>query len=258
MSREEEPVANLYRMSEKGLEPIAAGDEQGRRGKSHGTGFGDAKKVALLVGLAVAAAGVVAYQFTRGGGPQVAVASPPAAAGAPDAAVAVAAGAPAPPPAEVDSVLQQIERPDAATGEEGLSLAQVEQLVKQFDGYVERRQVPLQSLLANPFEVRLPEPPKPQVALGAAAAKDEPTPAETAAAARKQQIHDAASRLALGSVLVTGQRRWATISGKLCRVGDAAEGFRVQAIEPDHVVLTCEDETVNLRLRPEAGSQKDH
>jgi hypothetical protein len=71
---------------------------------------------------------------------------------------------------------------------------------------------------------------------------------------RLRRIRDAASRLVLGSVMLAKSRGLAVISGKVCRVGDAVDGFRVEAIEARGVRLSCEGETVDLRLTPEAKS----
>jgi hypothetical protein len=62
------PAEDQFRMSDNGLEPLASGGEKDGRRASPGTGFGDKKKVAIMIGLGVIALSVVAYQFLGGQG----------------------------------------------------------------------------------------------------------------------------------------------------------------------------------------------
>jgi hypothetical protein len=57
-------------------------------------------------------------------------------------------------------------------------------------------------------------------------------------------------------VLVSGEKRFAVVSGKVCSVGDVVCGFQVQQIEPNRVVLACEGETVTLALFDATGANK--
>jgi len=221
----ESPVE--VRLSEKGLEPA--------NGPRLTGGFGDTKKVAVLALLAVVAAGVIAYQFLGGSGPKQASAKPvggPKAGGAPPVSTVKAA---------VEKARQEA---DPKAGTSTLSVDRVEELVREFDTYIQRRQVPLADLKTNPFAVG-------EVVANAAAAKG-PTPAEKAAAdaeARRRKILQEAARLKLGAVLIAGDQRAAVIEGKLYHVGDEVAGLRLAGIEADHVVLTYENETVRLTLR---------
>jgi hypothetical protein len=228
-------------MSDNGLEPLASGGEKEGRRASPGTGFGDKKKVAIMIGLGVIALGVVAYEFLGGKGPtrvSAAVAVVPGGAGG-SAPVA---------PKDVDTVLKQLDKAVPGNGEEDLTVDRIEQLVKQFDGYVRERQVPVTNLRGNPFAVQQP-PPSDKETSAAEAAETKPDKAATEAEARKQRIRDEASRLVLGSVLVAGERRMAILSGKLCRVGDVVGGFRVDTIDPDRVRVSSEGETFDLHLK---------
>jgi hypothetical protein len=91
-------------------------------------------------------------------------------------------------------------------------------------------------------------------------AKAEINQKETAAAAaeeaRRRQVLEAGARLTLGSVLVSGEKRFAVISGKVCTVGDVVCGFQVQQIEPNRVVLACGGETVTLALFDATGPKE--
>lgn len=226
---------NQFRLSDKGLEPVAADDvpEAPRR---RAGGFGDAPKVLILVGLLAVGGAVVAFQFLRGRGPKRAEAMPTG----PSAAAPAAVGA-----RDVDAVIADLERKakGSVAGEE-LSVAQVERLVEEFDGFVRGRQMPLGEVKENPFVVRLsakwqPEPPPaPPVE-----APVDPSPAD-----RQRDIRARAEQLTVGSILVGGPHAMAVINGHVCAVGDTVGGFRIGAIEPSRVVLDCEGVTVERCL----------
>jgi len=227
------------RVSPKGLETVSPGE-------SRGGGFKDAKKVGILVVLLVVGGGVVAYQLTRGGGPKTAAAV--TAAGAPGGAASSVA--------EVESVLARLDAGPAAEGDE-LSVERVEALVKRFDTYVQERQVPLALLQANPFEVTVSPDTQEQIATAAKAVVDEKARQREEQekqvqqeALAKQQRRDALSRLKVGSILITDSQRLALVDGKIRRVGDEVQGFRLEAIEPDRVTLSFDGETADLCLRP--------
>ncbi len=219
------------RFSGKGLEAVSPEE----KGKVSG-GFGDTKKVLILVGLGVVALGVVVYQFTSGDGPA------PAEAKTTEPAKAV--------PATSETAAEPVPTTSKPEGNDSdddtLSVDRVEDLVREFDTYVQQRQVPLTGLRVNPFEVA-------QVARARAAeenAQDE-SDAEAEAEARRRRVLRAAANLKLGSVLIAGDERTAVIQGRLYHVGDIIEGMRVASIAPGHVMLTYEGETVTLRLHPE-------
>jgi hypothetical protein len=206
------------------------------------SGFGDPKKVVILAVLGLAAAGVVGYQFL-GKGPSEAAAVTISAGGAAGAAAAT----------DVESVLKRLDSgaPNATPGGEGLTVDRVEQLVKRFDTYVQERQLPLDRLNVNPFEVvRTAE----VVVEDTAKAKAKEVRDE--AAERKKRVQEAASRLKLGSVMIVGPKRLAIVSGKLCRPGDAVEGFQVEAIDADSVTLSMEGEQITLALRQDGSTRK--
>jgi len=208
-------------------------------------GFHDKKKVVVLLVLALAGAGIVGYQFLGGKSPQAATADT---VGTPLPADTLAG-----PSSNVDSVLNQLK----ARSQDSSSVAGVEELVRRFDTYVQDRQVPLNQLHMNPFAV---------LATKAAPASDEPAPAATLSAAEatqeakaessKKRVRDLAASLTLGSVMLVGNRRMAIISGKLCTVGDRIGVLQVEMIESERVVLTCDGEQVELRMRPTKPAQE--
>jgi len=220
---------NQYRMSAKGLEPLTPEHDRELHAKRSKLGLQDRKKVAILIVVLVVGCGIVAFQFLRGKGPSLAKAE---SAGA-SPALSLASES------EIERVLKQLET--NADQKDDLSILRVEQLVKEFDGYVRQRQVPLEHLRVNPFLMCVPQGERQQQ-------QEEEAKRAAEEAKRKQQIRETAAQLTLSSVLVADEQRLALISGRVCRVGDVIAGFRVQEIEPDHVVLVCEDEEVTLRL----------
>jgi len=229
------PKPGDVRLSKKGLEsPSGKGKVQG--------GFGDTKKVLVLVGLAVVALGVVAYQFIGGSGPTPAKAKT-------KAAPPPAAATPALSATETSAALKAVEGAASGNKEDGLSVDRVENLVRKFDTYVQERQIPLASLRVNPFQVVRTATIEP-----AEQAAREQADAEAEAEARRQRILQAASQLKLGTILIAGTARTAVIGGRLYQVGDVVEGMRVDAISRDHVTLAYDGDTVDLRLRPESRS----
>lgn len=244
MNMDEERPMNQYRMSARGLEPLTQEHDRDLHGGGKKLGLGDKKKVAALAALVLVCAGVVAFQFLRGKGAQTADAS---------LAIGTAVRPGATSAGEIEAVLKQLEA--ESTGQKDLSVTRVEELVREFDGYVRQRQVPLSALRVNPFVVSLPKPPEPAVA----AAPSGPDPAALKVAAEeahREQIRRVGASLSLGTILVSNHDRLAVVSGTVCRVGDVIAGFQVARIEPGEVVLTCEDETVTLALFAREGAGK--
>ena len=238
---DDEKPLNQYRMSEAGLEPLTSEHDRDLGPRQVKFGLKDTKKVIVLVCLVVAGGGVVAFQFLRGRSPATAVASVTSSSAVSPGATSVG---------EIDSVLQRLATTSADPKQGDVSVVRVEQLVKEFDGYIRQRQVPLSQLHANPF----------QVTSAKVEAKAETNQKEVAAAAteeaRHRQVLEAGARLTLGSVLVSGEKRFAVISGKVCTVGDVVCGFQVRQIEPNRVVLACGGETVTLALFDATGPNK--
>jgi len=238
---DDEKPLNQYRMSEAGLEPLTSKHDRDLSSRQAKFGLKDTKKVIVLVCLLVVGGGVVAFQFLRGRSPATADASMTSSSAV--SLDATSAG-------EIDSVLQRLDTTSEDPKRGDVSVVRVEQLVREFDGYIRQRQVPLSQLRANPFQVAS--------AKADTKAETDQKEAEAAAAAeaRRRQILEAGARLTLGSVLVSGEKRFAVVSGKVCRVGDVVWGFQIQQIEPNHVVLACDGETVTLALFDAAGSKE--
>jgi hypothetical protein len=238
---ENEKPLNQYRMSETGLEPLTSKHDRDLGSQQAKFGLKNKRKVIVLVCLVVVGGGVVAFQFLRGRSPATAVASVTSSSAVSPGATSVG---------EIESVLQRLDTTSADPKQGDVSVVRVEQLIREFDGYIRQRQVPLSQLHANPF----------QVTSAKVEAKAETNQKEVAAAAaeeaRRRQIVEAGTRLTLGSVLVSGEKRFAVISGKVCTVGDVVCGFQVQQIEPNRVVLACEGETVTLALFDATGPNK--
>ena len=233
-----------FRISDSGIEPMGANS----RAKLRSTGFGDKKKVVFLVALLVVGGGVAAYQFLKGGSPQVVVATPvePPGAGAMDPMAGVG----------TEAAAATLALATSADSDDGLSVARVEQLVKEFEGYVTARQTPVKNLQANPFTV-CPVKVKKVEGRPQAQSLTQPDAAHEEVSARRQKIREAAGGLVLGSVMVAADRRMAVINGKVCIVGSRVKGFVVEAIEPDLVLISADGETVDLRLVRKQAQQPE-
>jgi len=232
----------------------APGDEMLAEGGTKGSS--KAKTVILAV-LAVVAVAVVAWQFLRAKGPQEAAAATPAG----DAAAADPSGS-----SDIDAVLRRLGAPSDGEAE-GFTVTRVEQLVNEFDTYVRHRQVASKDLHSNPFEVILEAPPAPVAppataptaeVKSAKALQDDKAAAEKA---RLAQVREAGGRLKLGSILVSAQSRMAVINETVCVTGDVVEGFRVESIDADRVVLSSGTVKVELKMferGPGPGTSKGH
>lgn len=207
-------------------------------------GFRDKKKVVVLLVLALVGAGIVGYQFIGGKSPQAATADT---AGAPLPVSALTGD-----PSNVDSVLNQLK----AKSQDSTSVTGVEELVRRFDTYVQDRQVPLSQLHMNPFEVVIPKAAPGEPASAATTLTAAEATQEAKAESSKKRVRDLAASLTLGSVMLVGNRRMAVISGKLCTVGDYIGALQVERIESERVVLACDGEQVELRLRPKKPLQE--
>jgi len=201
-------------------------------------GFGDKKKVVVLVLLMAVGGGIGAYQFLRAKGPSEAAAATPAALPAP-AGLSPSGAA----PGSIEAALNHLGATPQGAANDLLSVDRVETLVRKFDTYVQDRQVPLSGLRVNPFAVARTAAPS------AAPASALPVTAPDAEVdTRRTKARGVAVRLSLGSIMIVGSRGMAVINGKLCQTGDSIEGCQVEVIEPERVVVVCEGERVELNL----------
>jgi hypothetical protein len=151
------------------------------------------------------------------------------------------------PLSDIDSVIQQLGASSGGEQKEAYTVVRVEQLVKEFDTYVQSRQVPLADLRVNPFQVAM-EARQQQVQEKEGA---KATAADTEEA-RKEKLRAAAAGLKVGSILVSGQSSLAVINGNVCRAGDEVEGFRVDVIEANCVGLSAQGMSFELKLFDDA------
>jgi MSHA biogenesis protein MshK len=79
-------------------------------------------------------------------------------------------------------------------------------------------------------------------------------PSFAASAARAPAVTE--SGLVLQTVLISPERRNATISGRLLQVGDRIAGMRLAEIRESAVVLQGEDERRTLELFPAVGKRR--
>jgi hypothetical protein len=220
-----------------------AGDFPGAKKKS--SGFGDTKKVVILLSLMAVAGAVVAYQYLGSSGPKGAEAAVTSGPSEPATAAAKPASATEAAPAATGQV------GDVGTAEL-LSVAGVEDLSRRLDTYVQERQIPM--LLVNPFEVAQPkQAPAATLALTELAATVEAAAQDTPKAPRVSSI---TGRFTLGSVMIVGSKRLAIINGTLCHVGDTIEGCLVESILPAEVLLTRDGDSLQLTLKRSTAASK--
>jgi hypothetical protein len=200
-------------------------------------GLRDTKKLGILLALGLVAAGVVAYQFMGGSGPTPATAAPSAS----NATAASGAALPAIPAATGSAA-----NPGAATADEELSVENVEKLVKEFDGYVKARQVPVAQLRTSPFRTKAKAAPKTAPAEAGVAVPASSTVAEEPDVPKAKPM----PKLTLGSIMVSGDKRWAVINGRLCSVGSLVAGCRVDLIETDRVTVSRQGDALTLQINP--------
>lgn len=111
-------------------------------------------------------------------------------------------------------------------------LADTEKVVQKFLQYPSHTQVPGSELQTNPFLFEKATPNEPNEERQDSAAALMKKRDEARAAARTE-----ASKLKLTSVLVGTSENIAFISGKQIRLGDDVEGFKVESIASDSVVI---------------------
>ena len=106
-----------------------------------------------------------------------------------------------------------------------------DKVVQRFRAYPEKTQVPLTALRNNPFRFKAPsdEPKTPE-------AKQDRE--ETEKAERKAVATDAAKKLRLQSIFSSGATKACLMNGKLYRLGQEVEGFKIEEIDPKHVVVS--------------------
>ncbi len=224
-----------FRIPEAGEPPPKSHDQADLAAAVKGGGFQDKKKVLILGVLLLVGVAVVGYQFLGGQGPKKAAAVTMAPSSTTPASVMHS---------EVESVLARLEGQSAGPEAQDLSVLRVEQLVKQFDGYIRERQLPLAALATNPFKLKL----SPTVVVREQQIKEDQEAAAASEALRTQQLRDAASQLTLGSVLVGPSKRMAVINGEVYELGERVAGFTVTDIQPEQVQLEANGIEVDLEI----------
>ncbi len=109
-----------------------------------------------------------------------------------------------------------------------------ERVIGRFRAYPEKTQVPLKGLRANPFRAKPPGADEP--------AFKAPEPGrdreETARLERLAAATDAAQKLRLQSIFSSGTTKACLMNGKLYRLGQEVDGFKIEEIEPKHVIVS--------------------
>jgi hypothetical protein len=118
-----------------------------------------------------------------------------------------------------------------------------EKVVQRFRAYPEKTQVPLASLRANPFRAKAAGSDDPNKTYDPKASKSETEQAERRAAAT-----DAAKKLRLQSIFSSGSTKACLLNGKLYRLGQEVDGFKIEDIDPKHIIVTTLDGEFKFEL----------
>jgi hypothetical protein len=112
-------------------------------------------------------------------------------------------------------------------------------IIEQFRDYTNVMQIPLSDLKSNPFHF----------ALAKAAAEQDP--AEIAKKKREEQrveVLKAAQGLQLQSVVIRGNRKACMVSNSMYQEGEAVNGFLVEKISPNTVVVSRDSFRFELKM----------
>jgi hypothetical protein len=118
-----------------------------------------------------------------------------------------------------------------------------EKVVQRFRTYPEKTQVPLAGLRANPFRSKAAGSDDPNKPYDPKASKGETEVAERRAAAT-----DAAKKLRLQSIFSSGTTKACLLNGKLYRLGQEVDGFKIEDIDPKHIIVTTLDGEFKFEL----------
>lgn len=175
------------------------------------------KKVMILVVLAVLACAVFGWRFLQGKGPE-------AASGALSNSPFVD---------EAASLLAELDVPASEVGVDAPGSLNVDEIVRRFYEYSEKRQVPLADLPVDPFAdfVAQLSPPKP-VEEETAEVFEEPPP-----------------EIVLGGILVGPNGRTAILDGQLYHEGEMIKEYLVQRIDLETVLLVRGKDTMTLTTK---------
>jgi hypothetical protein len=108
-----------------------------------------------------------------------------------------------------------------------------EKVVQRFRSYPEKTQVPLAGLRVNPFRAKPPGTDEPTVKYDPKASREEIEQLE-----RKAAATDAAKKLRLQSIFSSGTTKACLMNGKLYRLGQEVDGFKIEEIDAKQVIVT--------------------
>lgn len=117
-------------------------------------------------------------------------------------------------------------------------LRNTEQIVQQFATYPSLKQVPVEELRTNPFCLDIPKAAVPAVDVAAEQARKE-----------KEQVLKEVQKLKLQSVLHSAAVHACMISGKMYTEGQEIEGFLVERIAPNSVIVRKGNYRLELKMR---------
>ena len=118
-----------------------------------------------------------------------------------------------------------------------------DKVVQRFRAYPEKTQVPLVGLKGNPFRIKPPGDDEPAKTFDPKAGRE-----ETERAERKAAATDAAKKLRLQSIFSSGSTKACLMNGKLYRLGQEVDGFKIEEIDPKHVIVSMFDGEFKFQL----------
>ena len=118
-----------------------------------------------------------------------------------------------------------------------------EKVVRRFRTYPEKTQIPLAGLKNNPFRLKPPTGDEPARPTDSKMDREENDRLE-----RKAAATDAAKKLRLQSIFSSGSTKACLMNGKLYRLGQEVEGFKIEEIDPKHVVVSMFDGEFKFQL----------
>ena len=109
-----------------------------------------------------------------------------------------------------------------------------DKVVQRFRAYPEKTQIPLDQLKNNPFRLKPASPDEPATK----APDSKEGREEIERQERKAVATDAAKKLRLQSIFSSGATKACLMNGKLYRLGQEVEGFKIEEIDPKHVIVS--------------------
>lgn len=119
-----------------------------------------------------------------------------------------------------------------------------DKVVQRFRSYPSETQIPLAALKNNPFRLKPPGENEPVVRPPDPGRDREEIEKEE----RRAAATDAAKKLRLQSIFSSGSTKACLMNGKLYRMGQDVDGFKIEDIDPKHVIVSMFDGEFKFQL----------